>query len=151
MHCIQDFELIDEKLIGKISDMTEEKIMTTVEASYGNFAPLAARLVEVASTDRWDMYEPALRKYVKGDSKNSGNIHELSQSEKQALKKKGFTRLLDKNASHTLVVFVGGCTRAEIAAVRTLAKTHKKRYHILTTAVISGSTLLDSLDVTWKA
>lgn len=52
-------------------------------------------------------------------------------------------------AGHTLVVFIGGCTRAEIAAIRTLGKRHGKRYHILTTTITSGDTFLEALDVEW--
>lgn len=50
----------------------------------------------------------------------------------------------------TLVVFVGGCTRGEIAALGLVGKRLKRRILIATTAQISGITLIDAARVRWE-
>ncbi|KAJ2849141.1 Vacuolar protein-sorting-associated protein 33 [Coemansia brasiliensis] len=45
----------------------------------------------------------------------------------------------------TLVVFVGGCTSAEISALRRLSQLHGHRYVVATTEVLNGNALLDPL------
>ena len=48
-----------------------------------------------------------------------------------------------------LVVFVGGCTWSEIAAVRALT-TPKRRFVILTTGLITGRSLIGGLKMGWE-
>ena len=47
--------------------------------------------------------------------------------------------------SVTVVVFLGGCTRAEISALQTLSKRLKQSIYIVTTAQISGRGLIETM------
>ncbi|KAJ1819282.1 Vacuolar protein-sorting-associated protein 33 [Coemansia sp. RSA 2675] len=50
-----------------------------------------------------------------------------------------------EKAPATLVVFLGGCTFTEIAALRLLSQQHGHRYIAATTQIINGNSFLDSL------
>ncbi|KAJ2880794.1 Vacuolar protein-sorting-associated protein 33 [Coemansia aciculifera] len=54
-------------------------------------------------------------------------------------------RRLGEKAPATLVVFLGGCTFTEIAALRLLSQQHGHRYIAATTQIINGNSFLDSL------
>ncbi|KAJ1739717.1 Vacuolar protein-sorting-associated protein 33 [Coemansia sp. RSA 1086] len=54
-------------------------------------------------------------------------------------------RALGEKPPATLVVFVGGCTSAEISALRRLSQLHGHRYVVATTEVLNGNALLDPL------
>ncbi|KAJ2400080.1 Vacuolar protein-sorting-associated protein 33, partial [Coemansia sp. RSA 2531] len=53
-------------------------------------------------------------------------------------------RRLGEKAPATLVVFLGGCTFTEIAALRLLSQQHGHRYIAATTQIINGNSFLDS-------
>jgi len=48
-----------------------------------------------------------------------------------------------------LVVFVGGCTVSEVAAVRALS-TETNRYVVVTTGIITGDSFIGALQTDWK-
>ncbi|KAJ2725083.1 Vacuolar protein-sorting-associated protein 33 [Coemansia sp. Benny D115] len=52
-------------------------------------------------------------------------------------------RRLGEKAPATLVVFLGGCTYTEVAALRLMSQQHGHRYIAATTQIINGNTLLD--------
>ncbi|KAJ2496832.1 Vacuolar protein-sorting-associated protein 33 [Coemansia sp. RSA 1972] len=52
---------------------------------------------------------------------------------------------LGVKAPATLVVFLGGCTSAEIAALRRLSQQHGHRYVVATTQILNGNSFLDPL------
>ncbi|KAJ2558923.1 hypothetical protein EV175_000573 [Coemansia sp. RSA 1933] len=52
---------------------------------------------------------------------------------------------LGEKAPATLVVFLGGCTYTEIAALRLLSQQHNHRYIVATTQIINGNSFLDPL------
>ncbi|KAJ1668535.1 hypothetical protein EV178_000208 [Coemansia sp. RSA 1646] len=52
---------------------------------------------------------------------------------------------LGEKAPATLVVFLGGCTFTEIAALRLLSQQHNHRYIAATTQIINGNSFLDPL------
>ncbi|KAJ1936910.1 Vacuolar protein-sorting-associated protein 33, partial [Kickxella alabastrina] len=54
-------------------------------------------------------------------------------------------RRLGEKAPATLVVFLGGCTHTEIAALRLLSLQHNHRYVAATTEIINGNSFLDPL------
>ncbi|KAJ2742854.1 Vacuolar protein-sorting-associated protein 33 [Coemansia sp. BCRC 34301] len=54
-------------------------------------------------------------------------------------------RRLGEKAPATLVVFLGGCTFTEIAALRLLSQQHGHQYIAATTQIINGNSFLDSL------
>ncbi|KAJ1990777.1 Vacuolar protein-sorting-associated protein 33 [Coemansia spiralis] len=54
-------------------------------------------------------------------------------------------RRLGEKTPATLVVFLGGCTFTEIAALRLLSQQHNHRYIVATTQIINGNTFLDPL------
>ena len=56
----------------------------------------------------------------------------------------------DPRAGNTLVVIIGGCTQAEIAALRAQGVRDGVRYSILTTDIITGSDLVASYDMRWE-
>ena len=59
-------------------------------------------------------------------------------------------RILCKGMKRTLVVFIGGCTFAEIAALRFLSQQEDAttEYMVATTSIINGNSFLDSLMTT---
>lgn len=120
------------------------------------YAPLTARLVEVAVTMGWSGKEEALRELP-------GRLVDISQRDPpedlaSAMKKSTGTSLgaLARSGGwnggtgkkHVLIVYyVGGVTFMEIAALRLLSKRESFPYSILicTTKVVSGKSLLQSL------
>ncbi|RKP34979.1 vacuolar sorting protein [Dimargaris cristalligena] len=55
------------------------------------------------------------------------------------------SRLTAKDKPTTVIFFVGGCTFAEIAAIRFLARHNNRRFLIATTHIINGNSLLESI------
>ncbi|KAJ1960966.1 Vacuolar protein-sorting-associated protein 33 [Dipsacomyces acuminosporus] len=54
-------------------------------------------------------------------------------------------RRLGEKPPCTLVLFLGGCTYTEIAAVRLLSQMHNHKYIVATTEIINGNSFLDPL------
>lgn len=127
-------ELFDQNLDEK---QLEPKSIHYVHSGY---APLSVRLVELARTvDGWlNKVKPLLEK----DGFPVGDKHQIRDE--------GVAK--DKDDKSVLVFLVGGCTFAEISAIRLLGerreisqKVLKYKYVVGTSKLINGNTLLTSL------
>lgn len=117
----------------------EQRLDAPADIGYvhSGYAPLSVRLAQVLSGD-WRAHEELLRLLP-------GPTFELSQALPPGLA----PRARDGEGTRpavTLVVFVGGCTYAEISAVRFLSKhTEAREYVVATTSILNGRSLIDSL------
>jgi len=86
----------------------------------------------------WKGFEEAV-KSIPGETFDEVQRPEGDGTGKVDLLPKGHT-------STTVVCFLGGCTYAEVAALRWMnTQTKGRRYLICTTSMITGSSLIDSL------
>ncbi|KAI9342920.1 Sec1-like protein [Obelidium mucronatum] len=63
----------------------------------------------------------------------------------QALPDPHFIMRNDKEKKTTIVLFLGGCTSAEISALRFLSKGRGRKFIAMTTSIITGTRLINSL------
>jgi hypothetical protein len=117
---------------------------------YAGYAPVSVRLVQMAignfGTDTiseqvsWKGFEDKL-KLIPGEAFEEDLIPKnTSGFRARMIFNAGASR---KNAS--LVVFIGGCTLAEISAIRALSHTSGKHIDILTTQVLSAGKIINDL------
>lgn len=155
------FQISNDDPDFHVEDLSIADIYKCVEAPYGKIAPLSARLVELASTDRFPLFHSSIS-MLRGPTHTGANLQAgkhrgrdpysdgLNTEAKFRKNKRFFNSTPDTRAGHTLVVFLGGCTRAEIASIRALGQRHGKRYVILTTGIVTGSTMVSSFDMGWR-
>ena len=99
--------------------------------AYSGYCPLMVRMIEKAVSQGWSMYKELLKK-IPGDTDFPADETEISNNsgEKQFF----------------LVVFIGGITYGELAAIRYLNKTLvNKKFIVLTTGMINYKNIFDSL------
>ncbi|KAJ2450906.1 Vacuolar protein-sorting-associated protein 33 [Coemansia sp. RSA 2336] len=143
-----------------------------VAYAYAGYVPLLVRLVQILAQDP-AVHSPASSRYAallrplertrssRETQQPGGGIRggwagwedvlaaipgasfDESQAPPSALSRSEKT--LGEKPPATLVVFVGGCTSAEISALRRLSQLHGHRYIIATTEVLNGNALLDPL------
>ncbi|KAI8902260.1 Sec1-like protein [Globomyces pollinis-pini] len=120
-----------------------------ISYTYGGFAPISIRLIQSATktlpassiTNRqvsWKGFEDVLQ-LLPGSSFEKSVIPSESKTFK--------TNKRPNQVPYTLVVFIGGCTTAEISALRVLSNTTHRKFIILTTSVITGNRLINSLAI----
>lgn len=105
----------------------------------GNGAPGAGGALSAAGTQGWHGFDEAV-KHVRGQT-----FYELQKGEDKTVK----ARALLSGSGHkqtVFVVFVGGITFTEIAALRFMAKQEQGRRNIVicTTSIISGNRIMDA-------
>ncbi|KAM4054812.1 sec1 family protein [Hirsutella rhossiliensis] len=152
------------KQLRLIVDEVQEDDPNDVAYVYSGYAPLSIRLVQCvlqkqyllsvtkgngvssaggassgAATQGWHGFDEAV-KHVRGQT-----FYELQKGEDKAVK----ARALLSGSGHkqtVFVVFVGGITFTEIAALRFLAKQEEGRRNIVicTTSIISGNRMMDA-------
>ncbi|KAJ1832121.1 Vacuolar protein-sorting-associated protein 33 [Coemansia sp. RSA 2711] len=128
--------------------------------AYAGYVPLAVRLLQVLAQDpavspasRYALLRPKAPAAGPGGGVRGGwagwedvlaqipgALVDIAQVPADA-----DARRLGAAAPATLVVFLGGCTSAEIAAVRRLSQLHAHRYIVATTEVLNGNALIDPL------
>ncbi|KAJ3096942.1 hypothetical protein HDU97_005417 [Phlyctochytrium planicorne] len=160
------------KLARLIVDDVDEHKPNDISYVYSGYAPLSIRLVQLATTKfsvnssmaalasagskavnslsiktptaavesqsvSWKGSEEVLREV------NTGVFFE----EEQANEDPSLLSVLSKKtqSATTLVVFIGGCTFTEIAALRFLSKQESRDYVTLTTNIINGGSIVQSL------
>lgn len=119
------------------------------------YAPLSARIVQMAMGHKWKKNEDSLRLLpgpklectqrgvriasspTKMDSSSSNSSNTMKNEDSKSRKKK----------KTMLVYFVGGVTFMEISALRWLARRKGSKYNIVvaTTKMISGKTFMESI------
>lgn len=99
---------------------------------FDGFCPITIRLIENVISKGWNPIREELKKLPGGV--------EIPKSEKEIKEVKVGRQ------NFILLVFIGGITYAEIAAIRYLNKSKKNfKFFILTTHITSGRKILDSL------
>lgn len=104
------------------------------DASYvfDGFCPITIRLIEAAINKGWSSIKDVLKK-INGKFDYPSNEKEVLNPSKKKLK-------------FIMLVFIGGITYAELAAIRYLNKTNKEfKFFILTTNLTSGKKIINSL------
>ncbi|CAN1238275.1 Vacuolar protein-sorting-associated protein 33 homolog [Linum grandiflorum] len=111
---------------------------------FSGYAPLSIRLVQHAIRSGWRPMEEILRMLPgpHSETKRGGFPHSASFESMSALG----SRVADGRRSLVLVVFIGGVTFAEIAALRFLSAQEGMAYDLMiaTTKMISGNSLTES-------
>ncbi|KAI8318287.1 vacuolar protein sorting-like protein r-vps33a [Martensiomyces pterosporus] len=128
-----------------VSDVREND-PDDVSYVYSGYAPMSIRLLQCLSTggvkSGWKGWDDVLAELP-------GETVDLMQSpsdrESDLIVADEVVRRLGEKAPATLVVFLGGCTFTEIAALRLLSQQHNHRYVAATTQIINGNTFLDPL------
>ena len=103
-----------------------------ISYTYNGYAPMFIRLVEKAlSTGGWNAIKDLLRK-IPGDTNFPSDETDI------------FTASVDKQ--FILLVFIGGITYGELAAIRLLNKKNRnKKFIVITTGMINTKKIFDSL------
>ena len=104
------------------------------DASYvfDGYCPITIRLIECALNKGWNSIKEVLKK-INGNYDYPNNEKEIFNPSK-------------RKVNFILLVFIGGITYAELAAIRYLNKTKKEfKFFILTTHMTSGKKIIDSL------
>ena len=133
------------KRLGLTVDNVDEQNPEDVAFVYSVYAPLSIRLVERLASG-WKGIRDVL------DLLPGPTVEETRPEARKAMAEReraGFVR----TAVRTLVVFVGGCTYAEIAALRFLSRRegHGGTFHeylVATTGIVNGDRLVGSVTTT---
>eukprot|EP00088_Acartia_fossae_P005844 TRINITY_DN12644_c0_g1_i2.p1 TRINITY_DN12644_c0_g1~~TRINITY_DN12644_c0_g1_i2.p1 ORF type:complete len:625 (+),score=133.75 TRINITY_DN12644_c0_g1_i2:46-1875(+) len=125
------------KRLNLISDIVDEQNPTDIAYVHSVYAPLSVRLVQQLEKPGWRNIRDILD-ILPGTS--------FEDTQQIPTHLKNISRP-DDQPKVVLVMFVGGCTMAEIAALRFLSQQEDKNveYLIGTTSIITGSNLLQSL------
>jgi hypothetical protein len=126
-----------EKEKGIHSLFNQLKILKSYESSlepedgsfaYHGYCPITVRLAELANATETSSW--------------SGKDQLVSQLPGETVQKRNAVA----KGQGTLVVFVGGCTYGEIAAIRNLENTSGKKFAIMTTGIINTKGMFESLN-----
>ena len=98
---------------------------------YGGYCPIIIRLIEKAFNPGWAPIKETIKK-IPGETNFPFDESEIINE--------------NNDIKYFLVVFIGGITYGELAAIRYLNKTYKnKKFVILTTSMINYKNIFDSL------
>ena len=98
---------------------------------YGGYCPIIIRLIEKALSQGWGPIKETIKK-IPGETNFPLDESEMTND--------------NNDIKYFLVVFIGGITYGELAAIRFLNKTYKnKRFVVLTTSMINYKNIFDSL------
>ncbi|XP_042454126.1 vacuolar protein-sorting-associated protein 33 homolog [Zingiber officinale] len=134
------------QLIVEDTDTANPKDISYI---FSGYAPLSIRLVQHAIRSGWRSMEEIL-KLLPGphvDLKRQGVPNSNSFLDANPAFQSNFDRVSDGRRSLALVIFIGGISFAEIAALRFLSSQEGMGYDFLigTTKIINGTTLLETL------
>ena len=120
------------KKLQLIFDNVDINDPNDISYTYNGYAPIFIRLVEKAlSTGGWNAIKDLLRK-IPGDTNFPSDETDI------------FTASVDKQ--FILLVFIGGITYGELAAIRLLNKKNRnKKFIVITTGMINTKNIFDSL------
>ncbi|XP_033123521.1 vacuolar protein sorting-associated protein 33A-like [Anneissia japonica] len=128
------------KTLKLVMEEVNEQNPNDISYVFSGYAPLSVRLAQYLAKPGWRSIEEALRLLP-------GPLVEEKQQIPVGLRKKRSPGSDGDNQKMTLVIFLGGVTFAEIAALRFLSQQEDAPtdYTIITTQVINGTTWLESL------
>ncbi|XP_070542107.1 vacuolar protein sorting-associated protein 33B-like isoform X2 [Ptychodera flava] len=136
------FKVVSKKL-ALIPRIEEYDLKVPRDMGYvfsGAYIPLSCRLVEeVLSRGGWQGLED-ITKVLPGS-----NFVSLKAKSAKGKAGSGSSGQDSSSAKVVLVYFLGGCTFAEIAALRLLGLLKGYRFLIATTAIINGNSLIESI------
>ena len=123
------------KRLNLTQDDVDEQDPSDITYVHSVFAPMSVRLVQSCAKPGWRAIReildiipagPSFEEYQTNNSKSKRNSEGLKR---------------------TLVVFIGGCTYAEISALRFLSQQEDSstEYMVATTSIINGNSFLDGL------
>ena len=99
---------------------------------FGGYCPIIIRLIEKAFSSGWGAIKDTIKK-IPGEINFPGDESEITNNDYKDIK-------------YFLVVFIGGITYGELAAIRYLNKAYKnKKFIVLTTSMINYKNIFDSL------
>ena len=99
---------------------------------FGGYCPIIIRLIEKAFNGGWGVIKDTVKK-IPGETHYPSDESEIINNNYNDIK-------------YFLVVFIGGITYGELAAIRYLNKTYKnKKFVVLTTSMINYKNIFDSL------
>ncbi|EDQ89272.1 uncharacterized protein MONBRDRAFT_32472 [Monosiga brevicollis MX1] len=121
-----------------------------ISFSYCGYCPLSTRLIDLMARQGKEA-ERSMGEALKLACPASPTILDEQQTLPAGLKQQepvGSTSAAGERANKpvTLVVFVGGCTVAELSTLRYLGQQHERDYVVLTTDVTTGDRFLSQLD-----
>jgi len=128
------------KRLNLTQDDVNEQNPSDITYVHSVFAPMSIRLVQNCAKPGWRAIRDIL------DLIPAGPSFEEHQQNSHKNKKNNSS----EGMKRTLVVFIGGCTFAEIAALRFLSQQEDAttEYMVATTSIINGNSFLDSLMTT---
>jgi hypothetical protein len=98
---------------------------------YGGYCPIIIRLIEKAFNPGWGAIKETIKK-IPGETNFPVDENEIINE--------------SSDVKYLLVVFIGGITYGELAAIRYLNKTYKnKKFIVLTTSMVNDKIIFDSL------
>jgi hypothetical protein len=122
---------------------SNEKSREDISYVYGGYAPLSVRLVEWLQHTGAKSPDAALASFA-------GPFFHVDQRPKGARQQSGVAQpdFAATAPKTTLVFYLGGCTSAEISALRLLSSRARglRRYLVATTSIITGDALLSTLE-----
>nr|CAD1843792.1 unnamed protein product [Ananas comosus var. bracteatus] len=136
------------KALQLIVDQTGTSNPNDISYIFSGYAPLSIRLVQHAIRSGWRSIEEIIRLLpgphldLKRGVSNANSISETVPGAQSII-----DRVADGRRSLVLVVFIGGVTFAEIAALRFLSAQEGIGYDFIvgTTKIVNGNTILDTL------
>lgn len=142
------------KALHLVNDYESSVVQTDSSYAYAGYAPISLRLIQMAAKSLPDA--PEFKNVGSGTNRLSweGCEDVLSLLPGQSFEKsiipetRMYKSARNSEASPiTLVVFVGGCTLAEISALRTISQNEKfkRKYVVVTTGILNDKRLLESL------
>lgn len=136
-------------LVAKDTEKLDLAHPTDIAYTYGGYAPLSVRLVELAAHPKgWDKSREILNQ-LPGKCVIDTQEQAASDGETAAPAGAGAqpqeAQLADGKKPLTLVYFIGGVTFAEVSALRTLCMKDKREYLVATTKLINGTTLMQTV------
>ena len=127
------------KRLHLTQDDVNEQTPTDITYVHSVYAPLSIRLVQNCASQGWWAVRDLL------DLLPGPSFEEVQQIPGHLRRNRNISG--DDGLKRTLVLFVGGCTFAEISALRFLSQHEdaSTEYLVATTSVITGSKLIESL------
>ncbi|PIA17538.1 Sec1-like protein, partial [Coemansia reversa NRRL 1564] len=122
--------------------LTGEDDADDVSYVYSGYAPISVRLLQCGVKSGWNGWDDVLAE-LPGMTVDLTQVPQDSGS--GATSSDEMVRRLGEKAPATLVVFLGGSTSTEVAALRRLSQQHGHRYVVATTQMLNGNALLDPL------
>ncbi|XP_054710394.1 vacuolar protein sorting-associated protein 33A-like [Uloborus diversus] len=140
------------KTLGLIDEKVDEQNPTDISYVHSGYSPLSVRLAQFLSQPGWRAIPDVLQLLpgptVEGVQKVPRGLRKRRSSSSSLQSSGG-----GDEPRVTLVFFLGGCTYAEIAALRFLSQQEAAltEYLIATTKLVNGNTFLENLQEELKA